>query len=169
MLEKYKNFILQELNLEAIVIKVIDKEEGVGWSFNYALKVCDEYRKFLVLCLQNPNIAIVPSTQIDDFWHFHILDTQKYAQDCEQCFGYFLHHFPYFGMRDKQDERNLKSAWEQTKVLYNSEFSTMPKHLWLKSKRCPNCGKRIENNDSFMAKRPSFSDYQLDIQNTISA
>lgn len=162
MLQKYKNFILQQLNLEAIVIKTIDKEEGLGWTFDYALEVCNEYRKFLVLCLQNPNIAIVPSTQIDDFWHFHILDTQKYAQDCEQCFGYFLHHFPYFGMRDKQDEKNLKDAWMQTKALYNREFSTMPEYLWLSSKRCPNCGKRIENNDSFMEKRPSFSDYHND-------
>ncbi len=162
MTHKYKKFILEQLNLEPIVIKTMDSEEGFGWSFNYALEVCDEYRKFLVLCLQNPNIAIVPSTQVDDFWHLHILDTQKYAEDCKQCFGYFLHHFPYFGMRDKQDEKNLKDAWEQTKLLYINEFSVMPIYLWQASKRCPNCGKRIDS-DFAMEKRPSFADYQLNV------
>jgi len=163
MLQKYKNFILDQLNLEAIVIKAMDDDEGLGWSFEYALEVSDEYRKFLVLCLQNPNIAIVPSTQIDDFWHLHILDTQKYAEDCSSCFGYFLHHFPYFGMRDKQDEQNLKDAWELTKSLYIKEYMSMPEHLWLSSKRCPNCGRRVEGNDFFMDKRPTFSDYQLHV------
>ncbi len=161
MLKEYRKFILETLNLEPIVIKAMDKEEGHGWSFHQALEICDEYRKFLVLCLQNPNVAIVPSTQIDDFWHLHILDTQKYAEDCQQCFGYFLHHFPYFGMRNKQDEQNLKDAWCQTKSLYMREFSSMPEHLWLASKRCPNCGRRIEGNDMLVNERPSFADYQL--------
>ena len=161
MLQKHKDFILQQLNLEPIVIKAMDKEEGLGWSFSYALEVCDEYRKFLVLCLKNPNTAIVPSTQIDDFWHLHILDTQKYAQDCNECFGYFLHHFPYFGMRGKQDAQRLKDAWEKTKGLYINEFLAIPEHLWQSSQRCPKCGRRIEGNDAFMEKRPSFCDYQL--------
>ncbi len=161
MLKQHQDYILQQLDLEPIVIKAMDQEEGLGWSFDYALEVSDEYRKFLVLCLQNPNIAIVPSTQVDDFWHLHILDTQKYAQDCEACFGYFLHHFPYFGMRDEQDANNLEMAWKQTKELYIREFITLPEHLWQSSKRCPNCGRRIEGNDVFMQKRPSFSDYQL--------
>jgi len=161
MLDNRKNFILHQLNLEPIIIKVMDKDEGLGWSFDHALEISSEYRKFLVLCLNNPNIAIVPSSQVDDLWHFHILDTQKYAQDSEECFGYFLHHFPYFGMRDKQDEKNLKDAWEITKSLYIQEFSTLPEHLWLSSKRCPNCGRRIEGNEMFVEKRPSFSDFQL--------
>lgn len=164
-----KDFILRHLDLEAIVIKAMDKEEGLNWSFAYALEVSDEYRKFLVLCLQNPNVAIVPSTQVDDFWHLHILDTQKYAQDCERCFAYFLHHFPYFGMRDKQDAKNLKDAWKQTKSLYLAEFLTMPKHLWVSSKRCPNCGRRVEDSTAFMQRRPSFADYQLKNKNVAMA
>lgn len=156
-----RKFILKELNLEAIVIKGMDSEEGFAWSFEYALEISHEYRKFLVLCLNSPNIAIVPSTQIDDFWHLHILDTQKYAIDSEKCFGYFLHHFPYFGMRDEQDKSNLKKAWEMTKSLYVKEFAELPENLWLSSKRCPNCGRRVEGNDMFVERRPSFSDFQL--------
>ncbi len=87
---------------------------------------------------------------------------QKYTQDCKGCFGYFLHHFSHFGMRGKQDEKNLKNAWRETKELYICEFLVMPKHLWLNSKRCLNCGKRnIESNSVFIEKRPSFSDYLL--------
>ena len=158
---QHKQFILNRLNLEPIVIKAMDNEEGYAWSFEDALAISGEYRKFLVLCLQNPEDAIVPSTQVDDFWHLHILDTQKYAEDCQQCFGYFLHHFPYFGMRGDQDAQNLARAWAQTKDLYVKEFGELPAGLWLSSKRCPNCGRRINDCDTFNQQRPSFADYRL--------
>ena len=57
-----------------------------------------------------------------EFWHFHILDTLKYQEDCDNIFGYFLHHFPYFGMRGQEDEANLKEAWNSTISLYEKTF-----------------------------------------------
>jgi hypothetical protein len=32
---------------------------------------------------------------LDDLWHEHILDTQKYKEDCESVFGKFIHHNPH--------------------------------------------------------------------------
>ncbi len=161
MSNQKSHYLLKELNLEPVVIKAMDKEEGYGWSLEYALAVSEEYRKFLVLCLKNLDEAVVPSSKVDDFWHLHILDTQKYAEDCAIGLGYFLHHFPYFGMRGEEDERNLQSAWERTKKLYLSEFGGLPAGLWVNSKRCPNCGRRIHGDPSFVDKRPSFADLQL--------
>ena len=139
--------IMSELDLEPIMVKLMDSEEGLGWSLDFTKRVATEYRKFLILCKENPNSPIVPSSFVDDFWHFHILDTQKYQEDCEVFFGYFLHHFPYFGMRGKQDEENLNTAWLESCQLYETRFGTLPTDLWLASKRCPNCGRRCRDGD----------------------
>lgn len=103
--------------------KIQDKEEGLGWSADQCNQAEAEYKKFLGLKRTYPEKEIVPNKQIDLFWHQHILDTQKYAEDCENIFGYFLHHFPYFGMRDKQDMQDLINAFEETKSLYIIHFT----------------------------------------------
>lgn len=48
-----------------------------------------QYREFLRIGAGQP-----PSEAVDRFWHAHILDTKKYAQDCHHLFGRFLHHMP---------------------------------------------------------------------------
>jgi len=147
--------ILHEMDLEPIMVKIMDKEEGLGWSLEFIKRVSVEYRKYLVLCKENPDAAVVPSSFVDDFWHFHILDTQKYQEDCEKFFGYFLHHFPYFGMRGKEDEENLKTAWEESCNLYKNRFGDLPTDIWLASKRCPNCGRRCKDAAKYaMDQRP---------------
>ena len=151
------------LNLEPIIIKAMDSAEGHGWDFTFACRVAAEYRRFLTLCLQNPEAAIVPSNLVDDFWHLHILDTQKYAEDCAHFLGFFLHHFPYFGMRGEKDAENLAASWENTKVLYERDFGEKPPaDLWPHANRCPNCGRRV-NNDIAMAKRPALADLGLTV------
>ena len=151
---------LRDLDLEPIVIKAIDSEEGLGWSFDFACQVADEYRKFLDLALTDEaGGAIVPSSLVDDFWHLHILDTQKYADDCERFLGFFLHHFPYFGMRGEEDAENLQVAWRRTLARYESAFGySPPSALWPKSNRCPKCGRR---SPFAREHRPSFQDAGL--------
>jgi len=158
-----KKIILQKLaklDLEPIIIKAMDPDEGLGWSFKHACEVAEEYRKFLALCAGDDENSTVPSSLVDDFWHLHILDTEKYAEDCEQFLGFFLHHFPYFGMRGETDEKNLNTAWQCTLDRYKSTFGGCPpESLWSKSNRCPKCGRRSKLcNDS----RPSFSSFGLD-------
>lgn len=145
----------------------MDAEEGHGWTFDFACRVSQEYRRFLVLCLQCHQDPIVPSTLVDDFWHLHILDTQKYTEDCQHCFGSMLHHFPYFGMRGVKDADNLREAWLKTLDLYQSTFGTAaPNHLWPHSNRCPNCGRRCNgvkdgSHDAFDSRRPRLADLGL--------
>jgi hypothetical protein len=59
---------------------------------------------------------------VDTFWHFHILDTVKYAADCERVFGYFLHHNPYIGLRGGGDEEVLRQYGERMRELYEATF-----------------------------------------------
>lgn len=114
------------LDLDPIKIKLMDVDEGEGWSRLQADAVEIHYRRFLDLNLKHPDTAIVPNGPVDKFWHCHILDTMKYAEDCTSIFGYFLHHFPYFGMRSLEDRQNLDNAFEATKTLLVAEYGEDP-------------------------------------------
>jgi len=154
-----ENNNIEILDLESIMVKVMNQNEGLGWSLEYTTKIAIEYKKYLTTCLDNKDLPIVPSKPIDEFWHFHILDTMKYQEDCQNIFGYFLHHFPYFGMRDKEDEENLNEAWESTLLLYERTFNEkVDENIWLGSARCPNCGRRVVDSKFYMEQRPRLKD-----------
>lgn len=95
-----------------------------------------EYRRYLSLKCFYPDLSLVPSKMVDEIWHAHILDTQAYAADCERVFGYFLHHFPYFGIHGKEDYRNLVSAFDKTISLYEKHFGAYPEVSKTEAARC---------------------------------
>jgi hypothetical protein len=86
------------LDFSAIKEKLMH-EAGKGWSLDRANAVECEYRHFLLLMKVFPYEPAAPLADVDTFWRYHIVDTMKYADDCEQVFGYFLHYFPYASMR----------------------------------------------------------------------
>lgn len=110
------------LDLAPIKFKLMDKREGQGWSREKVDHYELEYKRFLGLLVKYPDAPIAPNTNVDKFWHGHILDTMKYADDCEKVFGYFLHHYPYFGMRGEEDAENLANAFVKMQELYEQEF-----------------------------------------------
>lgn len=114
---------LWSLDLGPIMFKAMDKEEGEGWSEEEVYLIAEEYRRFLFLSVTSP-IAVVPTKTVDKFWHYHILDTLKYAEDTERIFGFFLHHFPYLGMRGEEDKLALDKAFQETASLYQAEFGS---------------------------------------------
>jgi len=112
------------LDLGPIKFKLMDANDGEGWSREKAEAVEIEYRRFLILNSLHADdaLGIVPSQEVDTFWHYHILDTMKYARDCDSVFGRFLHHFPYFGLRGEEDARKLAAATAETRALYRETF-----------------------------------------------
>lgn len=148
------------MDLEPVMVKAMDPEEGYGWTLEFTKAVAEEYRKYLTLCIEYPEVPVVPSNYVDDFWHLHILDTEKYQEDCEEFLGFFLHHFPYFGMRGPEDAANLTAAWLRTRELYTTRFGPIPEQYWPISNRCPNCGKRCKGKtaDVFSEVRPRLRD-----------
>lgn len=114
--------IITALDLTMVKRKLMDSEEGPGWSEELAGRVEIRYRRFLELCLRFPELSIVPTHDIDAMWHAHILDTRAYANDCERIFGQFMHHYPYFGMHGDADYRDLVSSFEATAALYRAFF-----------------------------------------------
>jgi hypothetical protein len=117
---------LSALDLTPIINKLIDKREDVSWSRERAFRVAESYRQYLSLNFYFPSEIIVPTKEVDTFWHTHILDTRKYAKDCNSLFGFFLHHFPYFGSRGVEDKCNLEYEFLKTRNLYKLCFNSDP-------------------------------------------
>mgnify|MGYP006198548307 CR=1 FL=1 len=113
---------IEALDLGPIKLKLMDPEEGQGWSREYVERMELAYKRFLILMVKYPEQTIAPTKDVDKFWHGHILDTMKYAEDCQNVFGYFLHHFPYLGMRGAQDAALHKTAAASLHALYEREF-----------------------------------------------
>lgn len=110
---------LDDLDLGPIKVKIMHED---GLSRDEVIELEKEYKRFLTLIYLHPSRSIVPTTDIDRMWHAHILDTAKYAEDCDQLFGFFLHHFPYFGLRGDEDEQQLIDSFNETQRLYTTVF-----------------------------------------------
>jgi len=113
---------IQALDLTMIKFKATRREDGHGWSAEYAEQMAVAYKRYLILHAKYPSMTLAPEQDVDRFWHLHILDTRKYADDCDACFGYFVHHFPYLGLRGGDDEKVAAAAFEAMQALYVKEF-----------------------------------------------
>lgn len=113
---------IEALDLEPIKVKLMHEESGEGWTLERANAIEFEYRRFLVLMKKFPQEQTAPLVDVDTFWHYHILDTMKYAADCDAVFGYFLHHFPYIGLRGEDDEAAHQRVGQRMQELYEATF-----------------------------------------------
>ncbi|HEX8786761.1 MAG TPA: hypothetical protein VF793_11310 [Telluria sp.] len=114
---------VMEIDLTPIKTKLMHVESGEGWSLEKTNAVEKEYRRFLCLMKLFPEEDTAPLVDVDTFWHYHILDTMKYAVDCEQVFGYFLHHYPYVGMDGSEDDEQFRlDSGDRMRTLYESIF-----------------------------------------------
>lgn len=110
------------LDLEPIKTKLMHTASGEGWSRAKADAMDTEYRRFLYLMHAFPDEETAPTVDVDTFWHYHILDTMKYAADCEAVFGHFLHHYPYLGMEGEHDAGAEQLGAERMRALYEATF-----------------------------------------------
>lgn len=119
---------IADLDLDQIKFKLMHATAGEGWSEAKAEAIDIEYRRFLYLHLRYPDDQHSPSEDVDMFWHYHILDTKKYAADCDTAFGYFLHHYPYLGLLDSSNAEAAERAAALTRQHYESTFGQSPVH-----------------------------------------
>ena len=114
--------LIAALDLSPIKVKLMHKQSGEGWSLERTNAVETEYRRFLYLTNAFPDAEVAPTVDVDTFWHYHILDTMKYALDCERTFGRFLHHHPYLGLEGENGIELQRQAGERMQALYESTF-----------------------------------------------
>lgn len=123
---------IQALDLESVKMRVMDPELGEGWSRMYADSVESAYKNFLAMVVKHQDEAedILPSKDVDEFWHTHILQTVKYADDCEKVFGTFLHHNPHIGKLTQADLDKRTEHAEKTRQFYEQEFGQGAAFAW---------------------------------------
>jgi hypothetical protein len=156
------------LDLDQIKSKLMHPDAGEGWSRDKVDAVEEQYRRFLCVMQAFPDEQTSPMVDVDTFWHYHILDTMKYARDCAQAFGYFVHHFPYLGLRGDDDALALEASGDRMAALYEQLFEepygqalsawcaktdTAPQAAWCaKSERVPTTAAWCAKSDSVRAK-----------------
>jgi hypothetical protein len=103
------------------------------WSHDYALRVVNEYRKFIFLCMTAGHMC-TPSINVDMAWHLHLLYTRSYWDElCTQVLGKPLHHQPSDG--GTSEEGKYAGLYEQTLDSYARVFGEPPADIWGRRKR----------------------------------
>lgn len=102
------------------------------WSSVEAEVGIQYYKNFLFLNKKylSEFPVLPPMLEVDEVWHHHILDTRQYMKDCEKIFGYYFHHYPYFGTRNSSDKENLDVAFELIQNLHEIEFGSKMLDIW---------------------------------------
>jgi hypothetical protein len=108
---------LNSLDLQTVARKLMYKSNGSGWTFQQTEVAIARYKMFLHLQFLFPDTPLVPTKEIDQVWHAHILDTRRYSNDCKNLFGYFLHH-----SSDEMQPQNQHTAFVLTQALFDKFF-----------------------------------------------
>jgi hypothetical protein len=118
MLERWlaKRHITQ-LDFSSVRLKV----RSLGWSAEKTDQVELEYRRFLyALARKGPeDIISPPTTDVDEFWHQHILNTRQYREDCERIFGHYMDHTPGLS---PEEQSKADSRRQQVYSEYDVDF-----------------------------------------------
>jgi uncharacterized protein (TIGR04222 family) len=99
-----------------------------GWTLMYSQRVIAEYKKFVFLTMV-ANHQVVPSDQVDQVWHAHLLLTESYWDDfCPNILEKPLHHHPAKGGRTERAEFHL--LYVETINSYRHFFGSPPTDIW---------------------------------------
>lgn len=120
--EEAKQYIYS-IDFSNIIAKMVKHQ---GWLRHEAEALSEIYKNFLFINKKHYGKwgMLPPSEELDEFWHNHILDTEKYRRDCDNIFGHYLDHYPYFGIDEKTNYTDLSNAFSLMCELYLKEFGT---------------------------------------------
>ncbi len=136
MVEKVYSQIL-ELDLNIILSRLKNKEVV---PLEYLSTIERNYKQWLTLTKCYPKESLVPSQMVDIIWHEHILDTKRYQEDCNQIFGYYLHHNPCDALTE-QEKEELHLNFSKTRELWEKHFD---EELSLNNSFCGKCSSRCK-------------------------
>lgn len=112
---------IEQLNLDYIVEAMCSPSYPLPrWTLSDAEHCCQLYKNFILLQKIHINEHLVPTREIDEFWHNHILYTQQYIRDCMKIFGRYLHHAP---ASPHDNPKDLIESYKKTKDYYFQEFN----------------------------------------------
>jgi hypothetical protein len=109
--------MISSIDLSMVRKKILELD---GWSEKRADHSELRYRRFLCMHMLHAKLVLVPASDIDVFWHQHILFTRRYADDCKRVLGGFLHHSPSTGSSAEQE--HLLGHYKDTASFYAELF-----------------------------------------------
>lgn len=86
--------VIERLDLSDILRQLAAKTEYAHWTPARFFTAAQEYREFLTACKNHPEQELSPTPDADEVWHRHMLNSRCYMRDCQNIFGYYLHHEP---------------------------------------------------------------------------
>lgn len=108
LIKLLKKSIVNQIDFSNKIKPIIQEQ------FNYS-SWKKQYKKFLLMCRNNPNSVIVP-TMIEDFmWHAHMLDSINYSDACYRIFGKLLYH------NDTINDEMMEKYKNETKIIRNPQ------------------------------------------------
>ena len=121
---------VENLDLERFSRKILNDENRSGEITPETVEISEmEYRRFLTLKVENPEVTLTPTPLMDLFWHAHILDTMSYARDCEEIFGRFMHMSLTSDLIRSGISFDDDRSWEDMCTLYKERFGEEPVFL----------------------------------------
>jgi hypothetical protein len=123
--EKIVNFWqkLDGLDWDLISKNLISSHTQHQWTAEKLQSAINLYKMFLCLHFLFPDIELAPTPEIDRLWHTHILlNTAKYIHDCQQLYGYTLHHYSAVGDKLEMIPQHQQLAFDVTKTLFAEIF-----------------------------------------------
>ncbi len=108
---------IQNLDLNYLALRLIHKE---NWDEGEAREAVRKYKNFLKLRVMNKELIGVPTYEIDEVWHAHILHTKQYMEDCQKIFGSYMHHTP--ASPTGEDSEEMNKHYQNTAQLYENTF-----------------------------------------------
>ena len=130
---------VNDLNLDRLVWKIMKDPFKPEMTEDDVLLAVKKYKRFLNLKIKYPELNLVPTDDIDMIWHAHILDTENYAKDCENLFGYFLHHLPFFGEFGNETQEEMGVMFKETSDMWLQEYGEAletPVYFRCEGKKC---------------------------------
>lgn len=125
--ERLQEFRFQSENASLTFEKRLARENG--WSLSFSVRVLEEYRRFLYLCMEAGH-PCTPSEEVDQAWHLHMVYTRSYWEDlCERELGKPLHHGPTEG--GAEESAKFNDWYTRTLITYQEVFGeTPPRDIW---------------------------------------
>jgi hypothetical protein len=80
------------------------------------------YKQFLTLAHQHPQQTLVPTGDIDEMWHLHMLHPRAYFNDCMALFGGIVDHHPDFANADGAMRTQLADCFSVTAALWEQLY-----------------------------------------------
>ena len=101
-------------------------EAKLKWSTERAERAMSEYRRFIYI-VGTVKGRFVPSNEVDEVWHAHILHTALYAKHCDRVCGRFIHHRPSDPpTADGESAESERQDYVETLKTYTRVFTVTP-------------------------------------------